>query len=577
MPAGVGVLRSTPRAREPTHYFCERASVDHSHTTSAAPPYAVEMPRPARSTPALALVALLGPANALAGQAAHVPNPFAARGAVVHIDVAAGTVNGRPTDLAGSEPVAPIRFDQLDEFAGRPPLPADRPADATLPPDLVQRDDMVMPRAVAEGAQMVGDLDLLGAPRPLGAPADNCAYPDAVPPGIYVGDSRRGGEVPRRGTVFLNFTGGVLNTGGENSAENRSGIARSGHEYPPFSGGETKAIAVAQAVQQDFATWAIRVVYDPRPPKLLPYTMAMVGGHYTDTSSGPASGVAPIDCEDFGQRNVCYSFTNGEPATSQANVISQEVAHTYGLEHTYGGDRIMSYEGGGDKIFGSNCQETFALPNQASGCQGVNKCHCGDPDRQNDASTIGFIYAAAGPDNEPPTIALTAPPDGSTFAEGEEIIVDFDPNDDFGGYGWKLMVENEGGELLVDQADYDRALTFKINGLPPGVYTFTGVVMDHADQTGTHAITVTVTSAPGGDASSGGADESGGPGGSSGSGGAAGTASDDGAPASEDSGGAGQVAGSDDGCACVTSAGRTGTSSLGLLAMLLGLRARRRR
>ena len=120
-------------------------------------------------------------------------------------------------------------------------------------------------------------------------------------------------------------------TGGENSAENLSGIALSGHEYPPFAGGEAKAIAVAQAVQVDFAAWAIRVVYDPRPRKLLPYTMAMVGGDHSDTSAGPSSGVAPIDCEDFGQRNVCYSFTNTEPATSQANVVSQEVMADLGI------------------------------------------------------------------------------------------------------------------------------------------------------------------------------------------------------------------------------------------------------
>lgn len=535
--------------------------------------YAVAMPRTSRWARPLVLVALLGPSAAYADAPTHVANPYAARGTAVHIDVAAGTVNGRPTDLVPREP-ATIPFADLDTVAGETPPRSDRPAEVTLPEGLVQQGDMVMPRAMAEGAIMVGELDLVAAPRPLGAPADGCEFPDQVPPGIYVGDPRRGGEVPRRGTVFLNFTGGVLNSGGENSAENISGIARSGHPYPAFSGGETKAIAVAQAVQQDFAAWAIRVVYDPRPPKVLPYTMAMVGGSYTDTTSGPAGGVAPIDCEDFGQRNVCYSFTNGEPATTQANVISQEVAHTYGLEHTYGSDRIMSYEGGGDKIFGSNCQETFALPNQGNGCQGVNKCHCGDPDLQNDGSTIDFIYAPAGPDTQPPTITLTAPPDGSSFAEGEPIIVDFDPNDDFGGYGWKLMIEDESGEMIVDQADYDRALTFKITKLPPGVYTFTGLVMDHADQVGTHAITVTVTGDP--DAS----DSSGGDGGSgsgavgTSDGGTAEASSSGGGEASGGSSGAGAADSADDGCACASDRGRVG---LPALVVLVGLARRRRR
>ena len=89
-----------------------------------------------------------------------------------------------------------------------------------------------------DGALMVGDLSLVDAPRPVGAPADSCAFPDEVPPGIYEGDSRAGGEFPRRGTIYLNFVGGTLQSGSENSAENLSTIARSGHPYPPFGGGE---------------------------------------------------------------------------------------------------------------------------------------------------------------------------------------------------------------------------------------------------------------------------------------------------------------------------------------------------
>ena len=55
------------------------------------------------------------------------------------------------------------------------------------------------------------------------------------------------------------------------------------------SGGEERAIAVAQAVQADFAEMAVRVVYLERPPKRLPYVMIMMGGSYKDTSSGPAA------------------------------------------------------------------------------------------------------------------------------------------------------------------------------------------------------------------------------------------------------------------------------------------------
>lgn len=508
----------------------------------------------------LALAPVAQPVAAAPSDAPVVQNPHAiVRSQPVVIDVRAGTVDGVRKPLVDPP---------IDDVA------------AALPDGLVQIDDMVVPDGVQDGALMVGDVDLTTPPDPQHIPADSCAYPDEVPAGIYEGDSRKGGEYPRRGTIYLNFTGGVLSTGGENSAENMSQIARTGHMFPAFTGGEPKAVAVAQAVQADFSAWAIRVVYDPRPRKIIPYTMAMVGGHYTDTTAGASSGVAPIDCEDFGQRNVCYSFTNSEPATSQANVVSQEVAHTYGLEHTFGADRIMSYEGGGDKIFGSNCQETFAVQGQSNGCQGVNKCHCGDGDHQNDSATIGIIYAPAGPDDVTPTIELPYPPDGSVYQVGEEILVGFDPWDDYGGYGWKLVIEDEDGEVLVDEVDYDRALEFKIVGLEPGTYTFTGEIEDQADHVATHSITIIVE---GEAADTGGTDESG-DGGSASAGesddGSGGTDEDAATDESGDEGSGGNSSGLEDtkdGCACASDRAPPRVGALALLGLVFLKRSRRPR
>jgi len=522
------------------------------------------------------LVIALAPVTASAAPG-YVQNPYADKPkGPVAIDVRASTVNGRVTSLVETAPPA-VRFGDLDaHYDPTPPGPA-LDVRADLPDGLAQRGDTIVPAEVLDGALMVGDLSLVDGPRPTGAPADSCAFPDEVPPGIYEGDPRRGGEFPRRGTIYLNFVGATLQNMGENSAENYSTIARSGHPYPAFTGGEAKAVAVAQAVAEDFARWGIRVVFDPRPRKVLPYTMAMVGGNYTDAASGPAGGVAPIDCEDFGQRNVCYSFTNGEPATSQANIISQEVAHTYGLEHTYGADRIMSYEGGGDKIFGSNCQQTFALQGQSNGCQGVNKCHCGIGDLQDDSLTIGIIFAPFdAPDVTPPEVTLTAPEDGAVYQVGEEIVVDFEVGDDFGGYGWKLVIENEAGEVLVDQADYQRALTFDIVGLPAGVYTFTGEIEDHADHITTHSITVIIEDAAG--TTTGAVDTSGGASAGSSDGGpideSAGSDADGGSGGGG-GGGDGGSGGGGEGCACSTSSTTASWSMLALAFLGSGVRRRR--
>ena len=306
-----------------------------------------------------------------------------------------------------------VRFEHLDAYRREVSEPEHVPPPA-LPAGLTQIGGAVVPEAVAEGATMVPDARLGAATPGAGAPKDQCTFPDATPGGVYAGDKRPGGEVPRRHTIYLNFTGGTLQGGDENSAENLSTIARTGHPYPVYGGGETKAVAVAQAVAADFEQFSVRVVYLERPRKIIPYTMVMIGGHHSDTTAGPSGGVAPLDCEDFGQRNVCYAFQNSQPATSQANVVSQEIGHTMGLGHTQGGDRIMGAgyvpSTSADKIFGQECTPIVQVQGQSAACIGVNKCHCGDAAQQHDALTLGMAFAPAHTmDVTPPTIQIVEP------------------------------------------------------------------------------------------------------------------------------------------------------------------------
>ncbi|MCX4241680.1 M10 family metallopeptidase domain-containing protein [Paraliomyxa miuraensis] len=474
---------------------------------------------------------------------------------------------------------AAIRFSDLDahqrDVEPSEPVPH-APWASRLPEGLAQVGGMVVPEAMLDGATMVPDAATAltqGTDPQAGGPDLNeiCAFPDEVPPGIYDYDHRPGGETPRFHTVYLNFLGGVLNTGAENSAENLSNIAISGHMFPVYAGGEERAIAAAQAVAADFEDWAVRVVYLERPPKVLPYTMVMVGGHYSDTTAGPSGGVAPLDCEDFGQRNVCYAFQNNSPATTQANVISQEIGHTLGLGHTTASDSVMAFgydnTQPGDLGFHDGCVDTIQVQGQSAACVGVNKCHCGVGDQQDDKATLFATFAPAGVDVVEPTIAIVQPPDGAMYEEGETVRIEFEPWDDVGGYGWKLLVENGAGEVLVDQVDYDRAMIFDLTGLPPDVYTITAYIQDHADHIVTASVTITVGSSEALD-DSGGSDDAG-----SGSGG--GTQGEDSGSSGDTSASAGQDTDLDDGCGCTTGAPPTAALALWLLG-LLGMARRRR-
>lgn len=489
-----------------------------------------------------------------------VRNPFgpAAHGRNV-IDFSDPAANPRPP-IDPPYPPSP-RFEDLDAFAGPAPSPSPDAA-ASLPEGLVQVTDMVMPAEAAAGATMVPDVErALEAPEDPSYGKEACAYPDAVPAGVYEGDDRPGGEVPRRHTIYLNFLGGVLYSGGENSAENLSNIARSGHMFPVYTGGEAKAIAVAQAVATDFEFVQTRVVYLERPPKILPYTMAMIGGSYTDTTAGPSGGVAPLDCEDFGQRNVCYAFQNSAPAINQANVVSQEIGHTMGLGHTEGTDRIMGagYAGAfGDLVFGDECTPIIQVQGQAAACVGVNKCHCGDANLQHDRNTLRWTYAPPGPDTTPPEIDILSPEDGATFDPEDTVSVTLDVWDDYGGYGWKIVLTDLGtGDVLADQVDYDRQLAWDLVGLPEGHYELRAVVMDQADNTGEDVITFYV-GAGGAGSTSGGS-----------------TGGTDGSATGHSGTDTDGTSMSDDGCGCSTRAA-PGSVAAWLLG-LWGLRRRRRR
>ncbi len=424
-----------------------------------------------------------------------MPNPYAPTRAPAVLDLSRPSVPADPRAL---------RFEDLDEHRELRERPETALSPRQLPDGWVQEGSMVVPRVIADGGSFAPDSlrpglnpsrDQVEGPDD----ADLCAFPDDPLAPVYEGLYDRGTEYPRHGTIYMNYTGGMLKGGGENAAEDQSTLAWTGHPFPAYTGGEERAIAVAQAVQADFAEMAVRVVYLDRPPKRLPYVMVMMGGSYQDTTVGPSGGVAPgADCLDKGLRNVCYAFVNKDSVTTQSNIASQELGHTMGLGHTYGSDRVMAFgydtNASIDMGFGAECTPVFVASGQGSYCKAVNRCHCGgDGIGQHDLRTLKAIYAPPGPDVVPPTITITSPADGASFPEGAPITVQVEPWDNFGGYGWDLSVA-QGDKVLGEVVDYELSQQFVLS-LPPGTYTLTTRVQDHADQIGEDVITITVEGA----------------------------------------------------------------------------------
>ncbi|MFY0535138.1 hypothetical protein [Nannocystis pusilla] len=300
-----------------------------------------------------------------------------------------------------------------------------------------------------------------------------------------------GNQYPRKGTVFLNFNGGMLKAGDDNSAENKSTLARHNHAYPVFNGSEATALTLIQAVQQDLETLGVRVLYLNRPSKTVPYTMAMVGGSWSDTNiSDPAGGVAPgTDCEDRDQRNVVYAFD------SNSATISQEIAHAWGLDHTLGSDRIMSYQAGNNKHFGDNCQALCEEQCQGPGtigCRLIHEVYCGeDSEQQNDLAELNKIFGTPEEDTEPPTVNILPDGDVIELEVGANIEVKADIHDNYGGVGWRIKVSRD-GEVALDAVDYEKVGAWYFANLEAGTYEVVLEAEDHAEHVVQDKLTILV-------------------------------------------------------------------------------------
>ncbi len=381
------------------------------------------------------------------------------------------TVYDIPSIVAGeasylSEPVLQPDFEALDSLQGPAPEPDVANKGAT-PDGWIQKGNVVLPADVALGLKQV-------------SPDPSPAWEDI-----------EGHQYPRKHTVYLNFNGSPLLAGGaDNSAEDKSALAK-WESYPAYTGGNNNALAIIQSIEEDLAPFGLRVKYLERPNKTVPYTMAMIGGHWTDTNiDSPAGGVAPgADCEARGQRHVVYAF-----GLTSSSTVSQELAHAWGLDHLFGADMIMSYQGTGNKDFATTCRTLCEAQCQGAnsiGCRMVHEKYC-PVDEQNDTEELHFVFGTNEPDTEPPEVAILEPADGSNYPVGTSLPIVGDVADNYGGVGWKLYVWYN-DEIIIDQVDYERNLSWILSNAPEGTYVIKLEAEDHADHIVDHTVTITVS------------------------------------------------------------------------------------
>ena len=308
-------------------------------------------------------------------------------------------------------------------------------------------------------------------------------------------------ELPLRTTVFLNFNGGYIAhpilalDNRDNSAEDRSILVPlEGVDFPAYAGGEQNAVATVQAVQADLDPFGVRVMYLERPNPRLPYTMVMMGGEpdLVDTND-QFSGVAPIDCTLDNTRHIVYAFNDEGTPAEQANIVSHEFGHAWGLDHALGPDELMSYAGvSGDKGFTDECRDycITSCSNGAILCTERHEEFC-PAGQQNAVAELLHIFGGSDLDTEPPTVAFMEPVDGAMLDAGADLVIEAEIGDDFGNFGWDLTIERD-GEAWYEGADYSGIPSWYFAAPQPGEYRLILTAEDHADHVTTAEITVTI-------------------------------------------------------------------------------------
>lgn len=298
--------------------------------------------------------------------------------------------------------------------------------------------------------------------------------------------------------LFVNFDGLTLNPCNNNDPRNNCSTIFFG-TVEPYSGDAAKRASVIQIVRSRVEDFGITVT-DQRPESG-DYDMEVVG-NWAGVDPDFA-GVAPsIDC--FDNRGGETSFTLDSSGTSDgmAEVILQEVAHTWGLEHiNEQTDLLYPTTQGQNKAFVDECLKIVSdtdLNETFGQCNAMHSNFC-DPGWQNSYREMLELFGPSIADTSAPLLEIIFPTEGAVIEGDFGLMVRFADDQSPAVIRASILVEGAALEMPVQQDGAYAApveLEFPIQGLPDGEYTISIDGQDESDNPASDAVTFTIIGNP---------------------------------------------------------------------------------
>jgi hypothetical protein len=217
--------------------------------------------------------------------------------------------------------------------------------------------------------------------------------------------------------IFLNpCWGGCRFTRGwpNDSRTNRASVLNvSSANVSEFQWGQASWDAVVQCVREMYEPFGVEIT--DQDPGSTPHYEAVVAGSPDEIGQGSnTGGIAPFTCGII-DNAVTFSFANiyGGSVQQICEVVAQETAHAWGLEHEYLCEDPMTYlPAPGQPGCGA---KKFRDVNARCGEYSERNCDCGGS-TQNSVQMLTSIFGTGQP--SPPEVQITQPADGAEVQPG---------------------------------------------------------------------------------------------------------------------------------------------------------------